>query len=97
MLFFSAWREDILKGREPQESRGSRPGLILRGAKKEAQLFRWEEAPEAHHKGREGFFEKCKRGKGSGETWDATTGQGEKALKGKPQERWKLKETSQDL
>jgi hypothetical protein len=89
-LFFSALVREDLGGLEAQGSKGPRPGLILRGAQRGFGFpvggNRWSTGGRL-----KGLHLKCRSGAVLGNEGRITGRR--KASKGKPRERWGLKET----
>jgi hypothetical protein len=91
-LFVGVGKRESPRGCKAQESKRSRPGLILRGSAEGARLSLGDQAAEAPVPGRMGLAGKResgvilrKRDEIPREEW--------KALKGEAQECWGLKET----
>jgi hypothetical protein len=80
--------------RETPREHGVPPWINPSGSAEGTRLFRWEEIPGAHGKGWWVFFGSA-GGKGFWETGTRSP-ERRKALKGKPQERWGLKEALAD-
>jgi len=83
------WRESP-RDEKAQESRRSRPGLNIPGARRGNRLFRGEQDAEAPMRGREVSRESA-RAEGEVETPFRPL-ERKKALKSEAQERWRLRE-----